>query len=285
MQLSNSRSRWALLALVLTVAAAGCGKKGESKNPDPGPQQPPAHADKGPHDGKLYDLGRDHTHHAELVFDDAAKTATIYVVDQKLQETPIEAETITLVMTVDGAAKTHQLKATEGSEGQWNAFQADEEAYLALKNPHAQGKLRVPIGGVQVLATIGGKPHTHEGDDALVWVRRDIEQGEFKITLGHHGKHLHAGQDVEPAVMITRDGKPVADAKVFNSLHSEDGSKELAPEKATVFEPTTDEEPAHYAQGDLSIPKGVTKALVRFRIVLPGSDEAITLDMPLTVEG
>jgi hypothetical protein len=47
------------------------------------------------------------------------------------------------------------------------------------------------------------------------------------IKLGHHGKHLHAGQEVEPAVSITRNGKGVSDAKVFNSLLSADGKTVL----------------------------------------------------------
>lgn len=65
-----------------------------------------------------------------------------------------------------------------------------------------------------------------------------------------------AGQEVEPAVSITRGSQPVSDAQVFNSLLSADGTTILAEEVATVFEPTTPEEPAHYAQGGLAVPAG-----------------------------
>jgi len=64
-------------------------------------------------------------------------------------------------------------------------------------------------------------------------------------------------------VAITRNGEPVSDAKVFNSLMSADGETALADEVPTVFEPTTEEEPAHFAQGLLPIPKDVKKRLFR----------------------
>lgn len=66
---------------------------------------------------------------------------------------------------------------------------------------------------------------------------------------------LHAGEEVEPAVSITRNGEPVSDSRVFNALFSADGKTQLAKEVATVYEPTTAEEPAHYAQGTLAIPR------------------------------
>ena len=125
-----------------------------------------------------------------------------------------------------------------------------------------------------------GHTHSHGEDDALVWEGDPKEQGGCLIKLGHHGKHLHAGEEVEPAVSITRDGKPVDDAKVFNALFSTNG-KELAKEVATVYEPTTDEEPAHYAQGGLMIPKGASEVVVRFRIILAG-EEAVEYDMPIS---
>jgi hypothetical protein len=66
-------------------------------------------------------------------------------------------------------------------------------------------------------------------------------------------------------------------------LFSADGRTELTKEVATVYEPTTQEEPAHYAQGALAIPKGVTKVVLRFRVLLSGAD-AVTFDVPITVE-
>jgi hypothetical protein len=124
--------------------------------------------------------------------------------------------------------------------------------------------------------------HSHGEDDALVWEGEPKEHAGLVIKLGHHGKHLHAGEEVEPAVSITRDGQPVSDAKVYNSLYSTEGA-ELAKEVATVYEPTTEEEPAHYAQGGLMIPADLSKVVIRFRIV-PADGEAVEYDVPVTVE-
>ena len=129
----------------------------------------------------------------------------------------------------------------------------------------------------------GAHGHSHGPDDALVWEGETREHAGLKIQLGHHGKQLHAGEEVEPAVSIVRDGKPVDDAKVFNALVSADGQTVLAKEVATVYEPTTDDEPAHYAQGALAIPSGVSKVILRFRIVPAGADP-VTFDVPVTVE-
>ena len=123
------------------------------------------------------------------------------------------------------------------------------------------------------------KSHTHSEDDILVWVQSDIEDGDFMISLGHHGVHFHGGDEIEPAVTITRDGKDVADAVVFNSLSAEDGQTVLAEEKPTVFEPKTEDEPAHYAQGALLIPKDAKKYVIRFRIKLPGIDAESAYDI------
>jgi len=127
-------------------------------------------------------------------------------------------------------------------------------------------------------------PHTHEGDDALVWVEKDFEHAGVSISLGHHGEHVHAASMLEPSVMIMREGEPVADAQVFNCLVSADGNAVIREEVATVYEPESENEPAHYAQGKLHVPKGVDKVVVRFRIVLAGESEDLTRDMTVEVE-
>ncbi|MBT4864972.1 MAG: hypothetical protein HON53_07640 [Planctomycetaceae bacterium] len=129
-----------------------------------------------------------------------------------------------------------------------------------------------------------GHPHSHEGGDALVWVEEDVEHEGFVLALGHHGKHLHAAEFVEPAVSITRDGAAVADAKVFNSLVSADGEEVIREEVPTIYEPETEDEPAHYAQGKLHLPKGSAQFIIRFRIELPGVKEELTRDITIDVE-
>lgn len=129
-----------------------------------------------------------------------------------------------------------------------------------------------------------GHPHSHEGGDALVWVEDDIEHEGFVLALGHHGKHLHALTNVEPAVSITRDGTAVADAKVFNSLVSADGEEVIREEVPTIYEPKTEDEPAHYAQGKRHMPKGAAQFIIRFRIELPGVEDELTRDITINVE-
>jgi len=123
--------------------------------------------------------------------------------------------------------------------------------------------------------------HTHTGDDSLVWGRSDLQHAGFVIQLGHHSQTLHAGTSMEPAVSITRDGQPVGDAQVFNSLLASEGGAVLAAEAPTVYEPPTDDEPAHYAQGELAIPAGTTSGTIHFRIALPGIPEEATFDLPV----
>lgn len=125
--------------------------------------------------------------------------------------------------------------------------------------------------------------HTHGDADKLVWVRSDIEEGEFLISLGHHGEHFHGGDDIEPAISISRREEDVSDAVVYNSLVVEEGTTVLCEEHATVFEPKTDEEPAHYAQGTLTIPKETQTFLIRFRVQLPGVDAESKHDITLDV--
>lgn len=126
--------------------------------------------------------------------------------------------------------------------------------------------------------------HSHEGGDALVWTREKIEHKGFSITLGHHGHRVLAGRKVEPAVAILRDGTDIADAKVFNSLVSVDDDKVLAEEVATVYEPKTDAEPAHYAQGGLNVPEKLERVIIRYRILLPGDAGEVKFDESVTVD-
>jgi hypothetical protein len=115
-----------------------------------------------------------------------------------------------------------------------------------------------------------------------LWKKVVNEEG-YEISLGHHGITLLAGGKVEPAVQIKRDGKPVADAKVFNALLEANGTTVLAEEVPTVYEPPSGEEPSHYAQGSLKIPPGTREAVIRLRILLPEGKGEKTYDVPVSV--
>ncbi|MFT7638398.1 MAG: hypothetical protein ACI9G1_000119 [Pirellulaceae bacterium] len=112
--------------------------------------------------------------------------------------------------------------------------------------------------------------HSHGDGDELVWaVKQKLADSEFEIWLGHHGSHFHAGDTIEPAISVTSSGEAYADAKVFIALVDPDNSEKLlGDEVPTVYEPATDEEIAHYAQGELTIHSDALKFAIRYRTVI-----------------
>ena len=243
----------------------------------------------GPHDGTLADWGGG-KYHVEFTVDHNKQEATVFILgdDEKIPS-PIEAKEIHLSIIDPVMQVTLEAAPQEGDpEGTASRFVGNHES-LGVVQEYA-GTMTGVIDGTPYSGDFkeeahgqGGHSHSHGDDDALVWRGEPRTYAGLEIQLGHHGKQLHAGEEVEPAVSITHDGQPVSDAKVFNSLLSADDKTVLAEEVATIFEPTTEEEPAHYAQGTLSIPKGVDKVVIRFRIA-PVVGDAVTFDVPVAVE-
>ena len=138
--------------------------------------------------------------------------------------------------------------------------------------------------GKEKMHAENGEGHPHaEGHDKLVWSKKDLDVEGYKISLGHHGDHFHFGDKIEPAVIITKDGNDVADAEIFNSMITKEDQSVLVEEVKLVFEPKTDAEPAHYAQGEMTIPKGKGDVMIRFRIKLPGSENDSVHDIEFPV--
>jgi len=229
-------------------------------------------------------------YHVEFTVDHEKKESIVYILgsDEKTAE-PIKADTVLLSITDPNFQVELTANPLEGeADGMCSRFVGTHDKLGIVQE--FQGTISGEVDGTPYVGEFkesahgsGGHGHSHGDDDALVWRGEPREYAGLQIRLGHHGKQLHAGKSVEPAVSITRDGQPVSDVKVFNSLLSADGETVLAKEVATVFEPTTKDEPAHYAQGALTIPKGVDKVVIRFRIVAPSAD-AVTFDVPVTVE-
>mgnify|MGYP007059389514 CR=1 FL=1 len=119
----------------------------------------------------------------------------------------------------------------------------------------------------------GGHGHSHADADALTWAKEDLMHEGYEINLGLHGPDLHAGEEAEVAVEIKKDDAAVPDAKVFVTLLDEAGENELVEEQATVYEPETDEEEAHYAQAMLAIPADARRVMLRYRIEFPDAPE------------
>ncbi|MCH7728795.1 MAG: hypothetical protein IH991_20270 [Planctomycetes bacterium] len=117
-----------------------------------------------------------------------------------------------------------------------------------------------------------------------MWVEKGIRYEAVIIDLGYRDKVADGARWLEPVAMITRDRAPVANAMVFNSLVSADSSDVIGEEVATVYEPSPDSDTAWYTQGKLRFPDGISQCVVRFRIVLPNSQQAWTRDVTIQVK-
>jgi hypothetical protein len=291
--------KFGLFAMCL-VGLTGCSKT-KTKAPPPAQATVAAHhhhgSARGPHGG--YIIGLDvENYHTELTFDEKANRVGLYVLGEDAATVaPIDAKPVTIKVTIDDKATEYTLPAVAqpgDPAGKSSYFEIVSEPLLAVLTG---SKSQYP--DIELTATIDGKPHLGEIDiqefsvpvgatanaaaDALLWLKVLKEQG-FEISLGHHGVTLLAGGKVEPAAQITRDGKPVADAKVFNALLAADGKTVLAKELATVYEPPSDNEPSHYAQGTLKIPSGTRAAVLLYRIYLPAGKVEQPYDVPVAVK-
>lgn len=284
------------LMVVSWVTLAGCGQPACDgvdcgHEQDQGHVHHTAHPVAGPHHGQLVELGKDE-YHAELVRDESPSTITMYLLDSLAQvSVPIEAANITINLTRGGRGEQFLLSALAepgDPPGKTSRFVSTDAELAEDLQQGAKAQLVVYIKDRQYRGEIHhghdhGEGHHHEGDDALVWIRPDIQHGTYLISLGHHGKTLHAGEPVEPAVSITHNGAPVSDALVYHSLWSGDGAILLGDEQPTVYEPPTSEEPAHYAQGELSIPNDAKVVIIRYRIVLPTGVGELSYDVVLSM--
>lgn len=242
----------------------------------------------GPHGGTLADWGGG-AYHVEFTVDHEQHQATVYILggDEKTAE-PIAAESVLLTIKDPKLQVDLMPDPQEGDpEGKASRFVGKHEGLGTVKE--YDGTMSAAVDGTPYAGNFAEEAHghdhghSHSSDDALVWEGDSKEHAGMTIKLGHHGAHLHAGEEVEPAVSITKDGKPVDNVEVFNALVTKDGSQVLAKEVATIYEPETAEEPAHYAQGGLKIPADAKDVAIRFRIV-PAEGDSVTYDVPIMIE-
>lgn len=288
-----------VLVLAALAGLQGCGgnlsagSHGAASNAPAGHDHEHGHEHMALHGGHLVDLGRG-KYHAELTHDDASHKVSVYVLDASAKRAvPIDAETVTINWMAGNRPTQSVLSAapqTDDPPGAASRYELVSEALCSgCCAPGAAARLNVLIDGRPYMGEIeahdhaAGHGHSHAGDDALVW-REEVGEPDCRIALGHHGRALRAGHEVEPAVQITCEGRPVADARVFNALLGTDGRTVLAEEVSTVYEPPTDEEPAHYAQGSLQIPAGLRSVVIRYRIVLPEGGGERAFDLPVAVD-
>jgi hypothetical protein len=245
----------------------------------------------GPHDGELFSV-EDGKYHLEAVADKSSDKVTVYVLDGEAKEPAMaDRKVAKLHVVLHEADHDFEFEPTpqkDDPDGKTSQFELeDEELHLAVKDAELKGaKLHVSFDGNELVGEFeehehGSQGHKHAEDDALVYRQKGIEQDDCTIELGQHGFVIHAGEELEPAVSVVRDGKPVPDAKVFVALIADDGEKVLAEETATEFEKETAEEPAHYAGAHLDVPADAKRVIVRYRIVLPGAGGSKTYDSAL----
>lgn len=158
-------------ALSTCVAIAGCGGGEETSGSTAGTTSTTAshddvhaHPSEGPHHGSLIELGAEE-YHGEFLHD--AESITIYILDSAATEqVPIEAESITLNVTHDGAATSHEMVATPDTsdpEGKSSRFVlSDAEVVTMLDSEGTTARISLTIDGTPYQGNVA---HDHEGHD------------------------------------------------------------------------------------------------------------------------
>ncbi len=127
-------------------------------------------------------------------------------------------------------------------------------------------------------------PDSSATAEPIVWVEKGITHEDVVIDLGYRDSGNGSVRRIEPVAKITRKGKPVANALVFSSLVSDRASNSAGEESATVYEHSPGSNAAHYTAGKLQLPDGTAQSVMRFRVVLPGSEKDWTRDVTVQLK-
>ncbi len=158
-------------ALATFVAFAGCGGGEETSGSTAGTASTTAshddehaHPSEGPHHGSLIELGAEE-YHGEFLHN--ADSITIYILDSSATtQVPIDAESITLNVTHDGASTSHELAATPDAsdpEGKSSRFVlSDATVVEMLDSEGTTARVSVMIEGTPYQGNVA---HDHEGHD------------------------------------------------------------------------------------------------------------------------
>lgn len=171
------KSMWtrinAALMIALVCCFAGCKPEASSDSATSSTDEHSDHAHEhpteGPHGGSLIELGEEQ-YHAELVHDDAAQTATIYLLDAAGKTAVAIADpSVRINLTHEGEAMQFELAASRQEtdpEGQSSMF-TSSDASLAEHLDHAgdSAQLVVTIEGTQFRGSLAAHDHDHEGHD------------------------------------------------------------------------------------------------------------------------
>jgi hypothetical protein len=169
MNLSFHRPATVLLG-ILAVGVAGCGGASTAvptKSSGETAEHAHEHADHGPHDGDLVELGNDE-YHAEIVHEADGKVS-VYILDSSAKSAvPIDAAEVTLNIVHDGTPEQISLAAAPmdtDPAGQSSRFvTADAHASEDLDHEGVAAKLAVTINGTSYQGAIE-HDHDHAGHD------------------------------------------------------------------------------------------------------------------------
>ncbi|MED5401909.1 MAG: hypothetical protein VX669_16085 [Planctomycetota bacterium] len=172
-----------LAAASLMTGPMGCGGTGgdyqEFKSSDIKPADPDAHhghhhhhgeEHEAPHGGTLVELG-DHQYHAEIVWDEKAKTITVFLLDGEAKAAvPIAASELVLNIDTDGKETMHKLAAKpqddDGDDGQSSRFVTTDTALFESfhDNDSTAGQINVKIKDKPFAIVVTHKEHDHDHD-------------------------------------------------------------------------------------------------------------------------
>lgn len=149
--------------LVLGLSAAGCGKPPVAKAPAAAAKKGDDHAghSEGPHDGTVIEFG---PYHGELVVDHAAKTATVYILDEDVTD-PAPIATPKLLLSLKTPTFQADLVAVPQNsdpKGKSSRFVATHENFA--KQQEFEGTLSGEIDGKPYVGDFKEEPHAeHKG--------------------------------------------------------------------------------------------------------------------------
>jgi len=128
------------------------------------------HAEEGPHDGHIIELGAE-DHHAELTHDEATHKVGIYILGSDAKTAaPIEAESVTINVSADGTPSQYILPAVpqageEGAKSSYFELVSEPLCDIVCGESEAkstQARVSMTIGGKPYVGLIETAPHEHD---------------------------------------------------------------------------------------------------------------------------
>ena len=164
-----------VLVTVFLLGLAGCGSSQSGAPAATATHEHPhehSHEQAGPHNGHIIELGSK-THHAELTHDEQSHTIGVYLLDSDAKElAPIEAESVTINVAVDGKSTPYALPAVrqpEDAEGKSSYFELVSEPLCAIvcgesESSNTTARLSITIDGKPYIGIIDTTAHDHGHD-------------------------------------------------------------------------------------------------------------------------